>query len=151
LPHARVIATDISQEAIEVAHQNAIRLNLESRAEFINSDLLEGVEVSFDVLVSNLPYIPSKRIEQLPKEIRTFEPLLALDGGEDGLELMRRLLSQLGSHAARGAMALLEISEEQGPIALEAARETLPHTYASLHQDLEGLDRAIEIKWNVDG
>ena len=150
LPHARVIATDISRDALDVARSNAHRLSLEARTEFVESDLLECVDASFDLLVANLPYIPRARFDQLPREIRAFEPRGALDGGEDGLDLFRRLLAQLQPHAARGALALLEISEEQGDAAIEGVRRVLPRTIATLHQDLEGLDRVVEIKWDAD-
>ncbi len=145
LPDARIIATDISRDALEVARLNARRLNVEGRIEFIESDLLERVTVPFDILVANLPYIPRARFDELPREIRAFEPRLALDGGEDGLVVFRRLLSQLSEHAARGAIALLEISEEQGQSALECVYRALPRAIALLHRDLELLDRVVEI------
>ncbi|MCI0476417.1 MAG: peptide chain release factor N(5)-glutamine methyltransferase [Anaerolineales bacterium] len=146
LSDARVIAADISRDALAVARQNARRLNLESRVEFVESDLLERVSASFDILVANLPYIPRARFDQLPREVREFEPRRALDGGADGLDLFRRLLTQLESRAARGGIALLEISEEQGVSAVEGARQQLPKAIVILHQDLEGLDRVVEIK-----
>lgn len=147
---ARVIATDISQEALQVARLNAQRLGVAARIEFIESDLLESVTTPFDILVANLPYIPRTRFEELPREIRAFEPRLALDGGEDGLAVFRRLLAQLPTHAARGAIALLEISEEQGPHALEAVYRALPRVLASIHRDAELLDRVVEIRWEVE-
>ena len=145
LPHARIFATDISPDALAVAQINAARLELESRVKFRQGDLLEPVVERFDVLASNLPYIPSRRFAELPREIRAFEPRVALDGGEDGLAVMRRLLAQLESHAARGATAFLEISEEQGEPAVELARQMLRCATAALHRDMEGLDRVIEI------
>ncbi len=150
LPRARVIATDISRDALDVTRLNARRLNLEPRVEFVESDLLERVGAPFDLLVANLPYIPSARFGELPREISVFEPRRALDGGEDGLDVFCRLLAQLQSHAARGASALLEISEEQGDAALELARQQLPKAMAALRQDLEGLDRVIEIQLDAD-
>jgi release factor glutamine methyltransferase len=146
LPHARVIASDISRDALAVARMNAHRLNLQARVEFIESDLLDDVGAAFDLLVANLPYIPRARFEQLPREIRAFEPRRALDGGEDGLAAFRRLLAQLESRAARNASALLEISEEQGAAARECVRRALPHAVATVHRDLEGLDRVVEIQ-----
>ena len=150
LPQARVIATDISRDALGVARLNAQRLNLAARVEFVESDLLERVNASFDLLVANLPYIPRARFDQLPREIRAFEPRGALDGGEDGLGVFRRLLAQLRSHAARGAIALLEISEEQGDAAIEGVRRALPNATAELRRDLEGLDRVVEIRLDAD-
>jgi len=151
LPHARVIAADISRDALSVARMNTQRLNLGARVEFVESDLLERVAESFDILVANLPYILSARFERLPREIRAFEPRRALDGGEDGLAVFRRLLAQLESRAARGASALLELSEEQGEAAMGCVRRQLPRAAATLHRDLEGLDRVVEVMWDTDG
>ncbi len=149
LPNAQVLATDISPEALAVAQMNATHLNLQGRVQFIQGDLLEPVGERFDILVANLPYIPAGRYMQLPIEVRRYEPRVALDGGEDGLAIVRRLFPQLEIHAGEGAFALLEISEEQGPQALKLAQEALPRASLRLHQDLEGLDRALEIQ--IDG
>lgn len=146
LPRARVIAVDVSSDALAVAQMNAARLNLQTRVEFLEGDLLAPETEPFDILVANLPYIPSKRFDQLPREVCAFEPRLALDGGADGLDVMRRLLKQIESHAARGAVVLLEISEEQGDAAVQLARAILPHANVALHRDLEGLDRVVEIE-----
>jgi release factor glutamine methyltransferase len=151
LPRARVFALDQSRDALDVARLNAKRLNVESRVEFLPSDLLDALGDAFDLLVANLPYIPSTRFDQLPREIRAFEPRAALDGGEDGLVVMRRLLAQLESHAKRNAVALLEISEEQGNAVIEIARRILPGAVVTLHTDLEGLDRVMEIKMLTEG
>lgn len=150
LPHAHVFALDQSRDALDVAQLNAKRLNLESGVEFLQSDLLDAFVSAFDVLVANLPYIPSTRFAQLPREVRAFEPRAALDGGEDGLGVMRRLLAQLESHAKQNAVAWLEISEEQGNEAIETARRILPNAGVSLHQDLEGMDRVVEIQLTAD-
>lgn len=150
LPQVRVFALDQSRDALDVARLNAKRLNLESRVEFLQSDLLDAFVHSFDVLVANLPYIPTIRWKELPREVRAFEPRAALDGGEDGLGVMRRLLAQLESHANRNAVALLEISEEQGTDAMEASYRILPRAVVTLHKDLEGMDRVIEIQIMTD-
>ncbi len=147
LANARVIATDISREALAVAQINAQRLNLE-QVEFVCGDLLEPVTEPFDILVSNLPYIPSARFDELPREIREYEPRVALDGGPDGLSEMRRLLRQVESRAGKGAVAFLEISEEQGADALDLVQRELPRASAALHRDLEGLDRVIQLAFS---
>ncbi len=150
LPDARVFALDISRDALDVARMNAKRLNLDARVEFIESDLLERFAGSFDVLVANLPYIPRERFDQLPREVRAFEPRRALDGGPDGLDVFRRLLAQLESHALRHARAFFEISEEQGKDALEVVWRALPRCVATLHHDLENLDRVVELQITHD-
>lgn len=146
LPRARIIAIDASSDALAVARINAERLRVSDRVEFLQSALLDGFPDAFDLLVANLPYIPSRRLAQLPREIREFEPRAALDGGADGLDVMRRLLAQLGPHIARGASALLEISEEQGQAAIDLVRQMLPNATSTLHRDLEELDRVVEIR-----
>jgi release factor glutamine methyltransferase len=150
LPQARISATDISRDALDVAWMNAARLNLSERVKFLQGDLLKPLTEPFDILVANLPYIPSARFAQLPREIRAFEPRIALDGGEDGLAVMRRLLVQLESRAARSAIALLEISEEQGEAAMECVWRALPRAVARLHRDQEGLERVLEVHMAVD-
>ena len=146
LPHARIIAIDVSLDALAVARMNAARLNLHTRVEFLEGDLLAPFIGSFNILIANLPYIPSQRFDQLPREVRAFEPRLALDGGADGLDVMRRLLAQIESHAARGAVMLLEISEEQGDAAIQLAHAILPDATIELHRDLEEMDRVVEIE-----
>jgi release factor glutamine methyltransferase len=149
LPQARVVAVDQSHDALDVARLNAKRLGLESQVEFLHGDLLAPFVGSFDILVSNLPYIPTTRIDELPHEVRAFEPRLALDGGPDGLDVMRRLLVQLESHANRNAVGLLEISEEQGKLTMETIYRAMPNAVVTVHPDLEGLDRVVEIQIKV--
>ncbi len=146
VPDARVIALEASPAALAVARHNAARLHLESRVEFLSSDLLEQFDGTFDLLVANLPYIPRARLMQLPIEVREFEPRVALDGGDDGLDQVRRLLAQLPTRSKRGAVALFEISEEQGAAAVESAKHILPNVPVTLYRDLEALDRVLEIK-----
>lgn len=142
----RVIATDISRDALIVARMNASRLNLAERVEFRQTDLLEGVTEPIDILTANLPYIPLEREAQLPREIREFEPRLATIAGLDGLSIIRRLLEQAPPHMARTGVVFLEISEEQGDAAKALAQALLPTAYVEVHRDLEGLDRVVEVK-----
>jgi len=143
---AKIIATDISPDALAVAKLNAGRLNLNERIEFRNTDLLDGVEIPIDILTANLPYIPLERAAQLPREIRHYEPRLALVAGLDGLSVIRRLLKQAEAHMARASFIFLEISEEQGDAARELVNVLLPRAQVEIHRDLEGLDRVVEIK-----
>ncbi len=143
----RIIATDVSPDALAVAQLNAARLHLEDRIEFRNTDLLEGIQVPLDVLTANLPYIPLERFAQLPREIRDYEPRMATIAGLDGLSVIRRLLQQLEAHVTRSSIVLLEISEEQGESARELVQATLPRAHVEIHKDLEGLDRVVEIRF----
>jgi len=146
LPHARVYATDCSPDALAVAALNASRLKL-ANVQLVEADLLQKLNEPFDLLTVNLPYIPTERYAQLPREIREFEPRLALDGGADGLAVLRRLLTQMQALAKHGSVALFEISEEQGVSALELVRSELPLAGAQVHKDLEGLDRVLELSF----
>lgn len=143
---AKIIATDISSDALAVARLNAARLHLAERVEFCNADLLDGITMPIDILTANLPYIPLERIERLPREIRHYEPRLALMAGLDGLSVIRRLLKQVESHMARSSFIFLEISEEQGEAASELVKLLLPRAQVDIHRDLEGLDRVVEIQ-----
>jgi release factor glutamine methyltransferase len=147
LPSARVYAIDVSEDALAVAQMNAAHLQLADRVTFLAGDLLDPLAEPFDILVANLPYIPQARYKELAYEIRRFEPRLALDGGEDGFAMIRRLIGQLRAHVSGGAIALFEISEEQGPAAKELVQTLLPQATAFVHQDLEGLDRVLEIQY----
>jgi release factor glutamine methyltransferase len=142
---AHVIATDISRDALAVAQLNAKRLNLSERIEFRQADLLDGLTAPIDILTANLPYIPLERAEQLPREIRQYEPRIATIAGLDGLSVVRRLLKQAEQHMTRVGQLFLEISEEQGDAARTLVNALLPNAQVRVHRDLEGLDRVVEI------
>ena len=111
LPGARVAATDLSPEAVAVARRNALSLGAE--VGFSAGDLASHVRGPFDLVVANLPYVPQGEISGLSVEIRAFEPRLALDGGEDGADLLRTLLADLPRLLAPGGHALLEMGDRQ--------------------------------------
>jgi release factor glutamine methyltransferase len=150
LPGSTWHAVDISGEAIEVAQENAMNLGVASRIEFITGDLLEPLLRNsatlrkFDLIVANLPYISSSEIPLLQKEVQQ-EPKLALDGGNDGLELFRRLLPQaLQLLADHGAIAL-EHGHDQRQALENILAESGLFTCQSL-KDLAGIDRVLVAK-----
>jgi release factor glutamine methyltransferase len=145
-PHAHFEAIDISPDALALGQLNAKRLNLQDRVEFKLGDLLAPLQARVDIVTANLPYIPRQRLNQMPREIRHYEPRIALDGGPDGLEVIRRFLSQVPTHVARSAIVFFEISEEQGPDAVNLAAALFPTAVVELHPDPEGLDRVVEIQ-----
>jgi release factor glutamine methyltransferase len=147
-PGARVLATDVSADALEVARDNTARHGLAGRLEFARRDLLEGVDQRAWVVTANLPYVTRAEIDGLPPEIQEHEPRVALDGGDDGLDLVRRLLRQLPDRLRPGGAAFLEIGASQGAGALSAARQALPGWRLEIRPDLARRDRALCV-WHV--
>jgi release factor glutamine methyltransferase len=133
---------DISKQAIIVAKENAKRN--EVTAVFERSNLFEDVPAEkVDVIVSNPPYIPSGEIASLMPEVSEFEPTLALDGGEDGLDCYRRLISQCGAYLKPGGHLLLEIGCDQGQTVSSMLSEA-GYGDVSVVKDLAGNDRVVK-------
>ena len=112
---AHVMATDISPAAIEIARENVARHNIGSQVDVIESDLFAGITpgTTYDVIASNPPYIPSAEIDELDAEVAKHEPRLALDGGADGLTILKRIIDAAPAFAASNALLLLEFTPEQ--------------------------------------
>ncbi len=141
---AKIIASDISAEALAVARANAVRHQVAGQIVFVQSDLLSAFRPrACDLLVANLPYIPSATLRGLA--VSRYEPALALDGGPDGLEHYGRLLAQAPRVMETGGRLLLEIEDTRGQAARELAQATFPMARVQLHRDLAGLDRIVEI------
>jgi release factor glutamine methyltransferase len=113
LPRARGVGTDISGAALKLAAANADRLGVADRASFVASNWLDGVEGSFDLILSNPPYIASAQITSLAREVAVHDPRLALDGGPDGLDAYRRIAARAGQVLAPTGRILLEIGADQ--------------------------------------
>jgi len=149
LPDAHILATDISHKALQMARKNALKFEAADRIDFVQCDLLpphiEGLPTDrhFDLICANLPYIPTEKLRNLP--IFEHEPTLALDGGSDGLELIRRLLNIGPEWLAPNGMMLLEIEATRGIQALNMACDLFSNASIHLHQDLTGRDRLLEI------
>lgn len=143
LPDATIVATDVSKEALEVARANAARLGLDRNVSFVESDLLGGIDGAFDAVAANLPYVCSGEIDGLQPEIG-YEPRAALDGGEDGLDLVRELARQARERGVLkpGGLIALEIGDDQGP-ATVGILERAGFTGAEIHTDLAGRDRVV--------
>ncbi|MBM3180824.1 MAG: peptide chain release factor N(5)-glutamine methyltransferase [Chloroflexi bacterium] len=148
MPDARILATDISYAALQVAKHNAQKFHVHHQIDFVECDLLPHSSFtlhpsSFDLICANLPYIPTETLQQLP--IYGREPTLALDGGADGLDLYRRLFKFAPDWLAPHGMLLLEIEASLGVQALSLAYDSLSDVTIHLHQDLAGNDRLLEI------
>jgi len=144
IPDLYLLACDISPQALRVAQKNVHRHGVQARVSCLQADLLPPAMKPFDLICANLPYIPSATLKSL--DVGRWEPGLALDGGPDGLDLVRRLLFAAPAALAPGGRMLLEIEATQGAAALELARLAFPQAEAALIQDLAGRDRLICIQ-----
>jgi release factor glutamine methyltransferase len=150
VPEVRVLATDISLSALEVARRNALKHRVADRIDFVDCDILPphieplSTEQHFDLICANLPYVPTEKLHTLPVYGR--EPTLALDGGADGLDPFRKLLGLAPDWLAPDGRLLIEIEATRGPAALSLAYDAFSEAEIHLHQDLTGRDRLLEIQ-----
>lgn len=145
LPGARVVASDVSGEALQVADLNRRRLGLEGHVQMVRCDLLACARGGIDLIVANLPYLRTEEYLGAMPEVSRYEPRGALDGGARGLDPIGRLLAQAAALRPAPAFLLLEIGAEQGAEVVAMARERFPERPVALWRDYAGLDRVVEI------
>jgi release factor glutamine methyltransferase len=147
--HVTIAATDISPDALDLARENAVGHAAADGMRFIEADLLPPVlpdnGAPVDLILANLPYVRSDAIAGLPIAA-SFEPRLALDGGADGLDVIRELLARLPDALASDGVGLLEIGADQGDTAPAAVVASLPGWRASVQPDLAGLPRVLRVE-----
>ena len=143
-PDLRVTAVDISQKALAIARRNASLHAVEHQIHFIQSDLLSGVELTFDLILANLPYIPSNELDTLA--VARYEPRLALDGGEDGMKLITELIDTLQKKMLPNGCAFLEIQYNQYRTVREIVIRKFPKAIISVIKDLGSLNRLVYIQ-----
>jgi release factor glutamine methyltransferase len=144
LPHADVFATDISAPALEVARRNANRHAVSDRIRFLQMDLLESLNQqshSFDLIVSNPPYVASNEAEQLQREVRDHEPSEALFGGPTGVEIYARLIQQAGTLLRSGGILVLELGNNSAEHVRAILTEEKDWANVSFTNDLAGIPR----------
>ena len=107
-PQVQIIGADISKEALEVARKNSDNMNLGPRVQFVQSDLFKNIKGGFDLIISNPPYIPTEVIKTLSPEVQS-EPHIALDGGKDGLKIIKKIIDAASSFLKEGGLLALEI------------------------------------------
>lgn len=145
------IATDISEKALVVAKQNAKLHGVEDQIEFIQSDLLKKIDTKIPrseencVIVTNLPYIPSARIPYLDSSVKDYEPHIALDGGEDGFELYRKLFAQIKEKGWKPRLIIGEIDYTHGELAVKEAQKFFPEAAIEVKTDLTHKQRILTI------
>ena len=151
LPDATGTGVDISAAALAVAERNRKNLELEKRAVLVQSDTFSGdyfqknsgnISLEYDMLISNPPYIPTEEIGKLMEEVRFHDPVLALDGREDGLYFYRRITEQAGKYLKPGGWLMYEIGCEQGTD-VSAIMQGKGFAEVAVKKDLAGLDRVV--------
>ena len=146
IPNAKITATDISTEALRLAKSNAQKHN--AKINFITQDATQNrPDKSFDIIVSNPPYIKTEVIQNLQPEVRDWEPRQALDGGPDGMNILRPLIHSLPNllHENTPTAAFIEIDPPIVEPCLTTAQEALPNADIQIHRDYAGLERILTI------
>ena len=140
-----VYATDISEDALAVARQNA-REN-KANVNFLKADLFNGVpaRLKFNLITANPPYIMRKELKTLQREVREFEPVIALDGGLDGLDFYRRIAEKIPRYIARRGLLIMECGEDQANEIVKIFRGATRCEYAMIVKDLAGVERFVKI------
>jgi release factor glutamine methyltransferase len=149
-PHARVTATDISVQALEIAKQNARRLGIDERVDFRRTDCWDildagGALERYDLIVANPPYIREDEINSLAPEVRDFEPRIALAGGVDGLDFYRRIAAGAAEHLAAEGVAIIEVGAGQANDVAAIFRTEGFHDIAIV-DDLAGIPRVVKAR-----
>lgn len=146
LPSAHLVATDISEKALAIARENAFHHGVAERIQFIKGDLFPANGQTYDLILTNPPYIPRRHVATLPPEVRIFEPPLAWDGGEDGLDFYRRILSQVDGYLKAQGWFLAEIGAGQEEEIKKIVKE-IPSLDSPLFvPDLSGIKRVIKMR-----
>ena len=139
-PQDRVVATDISHEALLVARANARRHQVDGRLQFVRTDLASGLRIQADLIVSNPPYVPYRDAGSLPIDVSDYEPAMALFGGRDGLAIIERLLLTLTPRLAPHAAFIVEFGDgQEDDVAAAAEREGWQ--VVRMRRDLQGIAR----------
>ena len=151
LPKADVTACDCSEDALETAKRNAVKNGVEKHVDFKKTDMFEiekrgkvtHIKGKFDMIISNPPYIPRAVIDTLQPEVRDHEPMLALDGGDDGLDFYRIIARDACGHMKKRGMLIMEIGHDQGEAVTGLLRDMCAYADIEVHKDLAGHDRIV--------
>jgi release factor glutamine methyltransferase len=148
LPHFYWVGLDLSLDALHLARENARSLEADGNLAFFQGNLLSALkpEARLALLVANLPYVPQKEWEELPRDIRDFEPAAALLGGADGLDLIRNLTAQAGPYLRPGGCLLLEVGAGQAPQVLALLAATGDYDRIEAVNDYQGIQRVVRAR-----
>ena len=136
------LGIDLSKEAISIAKQNSKKLNLETQSNFLVSNWMSSVNYKYDLVVSNPPYIASEDIKKLSKSVKIYDPILSLDGGEDGLNSYRLIASDLKRIISMNALIIIEIGYNQSLEVIDIFKKN-DFKLIKKYNDINGLDRVL--------
>ena len=148
LTEACVTLLDLCPKALEVARRNAIKFGLANRTRYLVSDLFDALAEGeeFDLIVSNPPYVATGELDGLMPEISSFEPRIALDGGADGMDLIRRIIEKAPEYLAHGGSLLIEMDPRQMAEAEDFSQRRGNFHATRRHKDLAGRERVLELQ-----
>jgi release factor glutamine methyltransferase len=149
VPGARVIATDVSGDALAVARRNAARHGVADRVRFIETSFLHGVDDGADMIVSNPPYVPSVSAPGLTPEVGEYEPSVALFGGEDGLEGLRRVLGESVSKLVPGGWLIMEFGYGQDDLVPALVGDCAGLNVVKIRHDIQNIPRTAIIRKSI--
>jgi release factor glutamine methyltransferase len=147
LPEATLVGVDVSEAALAIAARNAAAAGGAERVALVRADLLDGAAADFELIASNPPYVASGELARLAPELQ-HEPRLALDGGEDGLDVIRRLVGQAPAHLRAGGYLALEVGDGQAAVVSALARAAGAGEI-ELHRDLAGVERVVVARFGA--
>jgi release factor glutamine methyltransferase len=142
----KIVASDISAAALDVARRNAERHGTSPSVEFVESDLFSGLNCKFDLVVSNPPYIERGEFGTLQREVLK-EPMIALDGGHDGLDFSRKIISQAPAYMAKGAHLIFEIGFGQAKGIEGLIERSGNFKIVDVKKDFNGISRVMILRW----
>jgi release factor glutamine methyltransferase len=146
VPDCKIVVSDISEDAIEVAEKNAAKHGVCGQIQFVTSDLFNNIKGRFDLIVSNPPYIARFEFETLQKEVLK-EPRLALDGGEDGLDFYRRIVNLAGEYLNPGGYLLFEVGYGQAKEVSRIIESERFFKVVDVVKDFNDIDRVVVAQW----
>jgi release factor glutamine methyltransferase len=144
IPNCRIMATDISSRALKIALKNVMKHRVPDQISLVQTNLMDGLTQTFDLICANLPYIPTSRLDHL--QVSKVEPLSALDGGNDGFDLIKALLHQAKAKLSNSGCILAEIDFSQANLAISFASEIFSNKSVTIFSDLAKFPRLLMIK-----
>lgn len=145
IKNCKIYSLDISEKALNIGEKNAINNNVDKKIEFIKSDLFTGIKdknIKLDVIVSNPPYIPKKDIDTLHTQVKDYEPYIALEGGDDGLDFYKSITKQSTMYLKENGILAFEVGHDQ---ATDVSNIMKNNGYSKIYtkKDLQGIDRVV--------